>query len=167
MAYLLIAALLSGFGAGFIIERQITKAVIQAMENDIAASNAKAQAILNLKTLELSVAKNQAILSNLNLDKSHAATIDALNAQSDTNLANFSLYTKSRDRCPNTVPGSNIAGISENATREAELDAETNRVIKEAGIIADIAADYAENAYQFAAINNCGIKSVQTENPAK
>ena len=147
-----------GFNCGFFVERQISKAEIQTMENSINNANTHAEALLKITTERVESATQSAVNANYNLDKSHESTINALNSQHDTDLANFSLYTKSRNRCPNPLSGSDIAGISENSTREAELDAETDRVIKEAALIADVAADYAESAYQFATVNNCGIK---------
>lgn len=155
----ILCALITGFCGGFYTAHEISAAKIIGMEHSIISANAEAAAILKAETDKVALATEAAIQSNLNLDNSHAATINALNSQHDTNLADFSLYTKSRDRCPDPMPSGNTTGIPEKATREAELDAETDRVIEEAAGIADIAADYAAQAYQFAAINNCGLKS--------
>lgn len=154
-----IAAIIAtlGFISGFGVCHQIDKAKIISMESAIDQQNLEAQTLLVSAEKRVDVAQANAINANTNLENAHDSTINALNAQHDALVAVRLFSSGSREGCANPVPGSGSTGVPEKPTGEAELNEEIDRVIKETAIIADIAADYAEKAHQFAFINNCGI----------
>jgi hypothetical protein len=156
MLYILAIVAALSFASGYGVSHQIDKAEVQKMSNDIAAANVLADTTLREKTQEVEVAKAKTIKSNSDLDASHEAFIKTAVAY-DQQLDSVRLYARSRAGCVSPTATSNPTGVPKDPPGEAELDAEIDRTIKEAASVADVAADYADKAYQFTTINNCGI----------
>lgn len=156
MPYLLAILFAAGFGSGFFIEHQINKAEIQRMELSITVQNDNAAALLKAKTNEVAAATEAANKINSNLDKAHEAFIATTNNY-DRQLDSISLYAERRPCSPSATTASESAGVSKETASEAGFPEELDRLVKEKARIADEAADYADKAYQFAAVNNCGL----------
>lgn len=151
-----LTALISGFWFGFYASHQMDKAEISRMSNDITAANTLAAAALKIETDKVAAATKKAIETNADLDKAHEAYIKTANDY-DHQLDDVRLYSKRRESCSGSTTASVAAGISEDSAGEAGLSEELDRLVKEKARIADEAADYADKAYQFAALKNCGI----------
>jgi hypothetical protein len=144
------------FIAGFGLSHQFDKAELKQMSNDIAAKNTLAETTLREKTNAVEAATATAIKLKSDLDKSRdsflATTIDY-----SQRVDAIGLYSKSWACSDSPTTGRDPTGISENSPSEAEFSAELDRLVKEKAKLCDLAADYADKAYQFTTLNNCGI----------
>ena len=156
MPYILMIVFMTGLTSGYLVEYKITRSTIARMEDSINSANTAAELLLKTETEKLAKATESAIKSNLELDKSHEAFIKTANAY-DSKLDAVRLYSASRDCSASSTAKSNTARISENATSDARLSEELDRLVKEKARISDEAADYAMKAYEFAVVNNCGL----------
>jgi hypothetical protein len=149
---IVLAAFVTGLGIGY----GVTHQQVSLLNSAIEQQSREAQEKLDAAKKRVTESQEKAITANNDLDKSHEAFIQTANAY-DKQRDSLSLYSERRPCSGSTETTGDTPRVSQETTSEAELDAETNRIIKEAAVIADIAADYADKAYQFASINNCGI----------
>lgn len=151
-----LAALIAGFGSGFYVSHGMDEAKISKMSNDITEANALAAGMLKIEEDEVAAATEQAIKTNADLDRAHEAFITTTNDY-DHQLDGVRLYAQRGQGCSGTQTESDPAGVSQESAGETGLSEELDRLVKEKARIADEAADYADKAYQFAALNNCGM----------
>jgi len=151
-----LAALIVGTGLGFYAAHEMDKAETNKMSNDITEANGLAASMLKIEEDHVAAATENAIKNNANLDKAHEAFIETTNSY-DHQLDDVRLYAQRGQSCAGTQAESHPAGISQDSAGEAGLSEELDRLVKAKARIADEAADYADKAYQFAALNNCGI----------
>lgn len=158
MPYAIIAAIIAaiGFGSGFFVEHQINKAEIQRMELSIQSSNAAAAALLKSESDKVIVATATAIKLNSDLDKAHEDYINTANGY-DQQLDSIRLYSERRPCGSGAETASYSTGISQASASEAELSESLDRLVKQMAKQCDTTADYADRAYQFATLKNCGI----------
>lgn len=141
---------------GFGVSHQIDKAELQKMSFDITTQNTLAAAALREETQKVQLATDKAIKFNNDLDASHEAYIKTA-ATYDQQLDSMRLYAERRPCGESAKPASNPPGVSQDSAAEAELSESLDRLVKQLAKQCDIVADYADRAYQFATLNNCGI----------
>ena len=156
MPYALIAALITSFSIGFATSYKIEHGQVVAMETAIEAQKLNAQAILKSTTDLIKTSEAKAIESNINLDKAHEQFIQTANAY-DKQLDSIRLYPKRGNGCTNSLPKSDRTRVIKEQTSESKYAEKFDRVIKQQARIADEAANYAEQCYQFVVEHNCGI----------
>lgn len=153
MYILAIVAALS-FAGGFTISYEIYTGEIHYLEASIEAQKQQADMMLGIASKRAVEAQKRAIETNKQLDDSRETFINTTNNYVDQLDR---LRAERRESRRDSLSTGDPSRISENAAREAEFYEGLEQLVQEKSAACDIAADYAERAYQFTAINNCGI----------
>lgn len=162
MPYAKIAALVIAisaiFGAGFKLSSSLSAPKILKLENAIALSNAKADALLDAAIAQKQIDETKAQQLNQQIETAHDQAIQTANALTDRiSTTAGRLYTATRNQnCPNAVPGNPNATIAGRAAAD-EFRAEIARLSGEIGKT----DAYAQACWKFVAQGNCGIATHQ------
>lgn len=157
MPYIYIVIILSSFAIGGLSGYKVEHSNVLKLELAIANANAQSAAVMSYAKEKVAKATNEAELANKELDNAQTKFVETANAY-DKQLDTIKLYANHKTRCPDPVSGGSVAGISKEAADYAGYAEELDRLVKEKSKIADMAAEYAMNAYKFATLGNCGIK---------
>lgn len=164
LPYLIAIVAAIAMAAGAAGMHRYDQAELLAMQNAVQAQKVEAANVLAAETASVNAANLAAIAANQQLEKSHAQSLDTINALHDS-LATARMYDPGRRpsrHCPATASAD--PGISATDTDTAELSAELTRFLAAEARRADLAAEYATACHQFAVINHCGIAPPVTNN---
>lgn len=153
MYILAIIAALS-FAGGFALSYEIYTGEIHALNAAIEMQNQQVDMMLDAAKKRVIEAQKTAIETNKQLDSAHeqkTAIINDYSNQLDR------LRAENKRRRGSAMSSGDSARIYESTAEQAEFCEEFERLVYEKAAIADISADYAEQAYHFTTINNCGI----------
>jgi hypothetical protein len=162
MPHIFIVIALASFVSGFFASHQIDKAKLQKMSFDITTQNTLAEATIRELAREADIANANAIKINVDLDKAHEEYIATANYY-DQQLDSIRLYADRRPCGASAATASDPAGVLEDSTDKAEYAESLDRLVKRMAAQCDTAADYADKAYQFTTLNNCGITKDRDE----
>ena len=158
MIYVIIAAILTVFSAGFYTGHELNNAKVLATENALVKQNSDALVQLTNAENRVISAKNEALLNNQNLDKAHVSAIETANNYHDL-LASAKLRVPvGRKSCANTVSIGTDTKVADEETGYIELPESTDRFFKSETYRGDTVNAYADACYTFVVEQNCGIK---------